>query len=361
MFKFNDPLYLLFLLIIPLSIYLRYYRKKNIFQAGMNFSSIKLFQRGNIFTSFWKKNLVFILTLLSLTSFIIALARPQYQTGYIDIQSEGIDIVLLLDVSNSMRNIDGIQEGLVAVNSNYSTSYIDREGKINNRLDIAKKILIEFIEKRKNDRIGLVIFSDYPYTESPITISRDIIIEKIRKIDYTKSKGGNTAIGDAIVSGINKLTHSDSKSKIIILTTDGNSNKGENPISMSQLAADENIKIYTIGIGGNEEVLKPKDGINYNIGDWIEYVPMDNSYSEKLDEETLKKIALITDGKYFRGSNEEELREIYNEIDKLEKSKSEFENIYRDYEEYFFPFLLIGLIFLILAFILDNTLLRVLP
>lgn len=362
MFRFHDPLYLLLLLIIPIVVYIKYFRKQNIFQSSMRYSSVKVFKNVKIHTSFWKKYLVLILILLSYACFVIALARPQVQSGYINIQSEGIDIVVVLDLSGSMKFIDGIPDELVQATENAFTKiYIDENGVVKNRLDIAKKILIEFVEKRKNDRIGLVVFSDYPYTESPVTISRDIIIEKIKNISFTHTKGKATAMGDAIVSGINKLMHSKNKSKILILITDGNSNKGEDPVAMSYLAKDEGIKIYCVGIGANKEVLRPDPTSDYNKRNWVIYkeVPMEDG--ERLDEETLKKITSITNGKYFLGSNEQELRNIYNEIDKLEKSKEEFNSIYIDYKEHFFPLVFMGLIFILLAFILDNTILRILP
>lgn len=366
MFRFANPLYLLLLLIIPVVLYLRFFRNRNIFQGGFYFSSLKVLRKANISSAFWKKYLVIILFLLSYIFLVIALARPQTESGYVNLQSEGIDIVLVLDLSGSMKFVDGISEQLTPVKENgfSKNMYIDRKGKVKNRLDIAKKILVEFVEKRIQDRIGLVVFSDYPYTESPVTISKNIITEKINGISFTHTKGQSTALGDAIVSGINKLVHSDSKSKVIILITDGNSNKGEDPVSMAHIAKEEGVKIYSIGIGGTKEVLRPKTEIdydNYKDKEWEVYEQVPMKDGERLDEDTLKSIADITNGKYFRGSNEEELREIYKEIDNLEKTKSDFENIYVEYEEHFFPFVVIGLILMLLAFGLKNTLLRVLP
>jgi Ca-activated chloride channel family protein len=282
-------------------------------------------------------------------------------SGYVNIHSEGIDIVLVLDLSGSMSFVDGIPDDIISRQKGTTHIYMDENGDVLNRLDIAKKILIEFVEKRRQDRIGLVIFSDYPYTESPVTISRDIIQQKISKIDFSGTKGQSTAMGDAIISAVNKLAPLDSKSKVIILTTDGNSNKGEDPIAMSQIAADEGIKIYSIGIGGKDVVLRPQEGLTNDGREWTVYeeVPMEDG--ERLDEDTLRRIADITGGKFFLGSNESELRQIYNEIDTLEKSEADFENIYVDYEEQFFPFVMAGLILLLLAFFLENTFLRILP
>jgi Ca-activated chloride channel homolog len=365
MFRFADPLYLLLLLIIPIVLYLRAFREKNIFEGGFLYSSLELFKGVKAFSSFWKKYLVLLLFLLSFACFVVALSRPQTESGYVNLQSEGIDIVLVLDLSGSMKFVDGIPEELTLVKEKgFSNNiYIDKKGKVKNRLNIAKKILVEFVEKRTQDRIGLVVFSDYPYTESPVTISKNIVMEKISNIRFTHTKGQSTALGDAIVSGINKLAHSKSKSKIIILITDGNSNKGEDPVSMSYIAKKEGIKIYSIGIGGTKKVLRPKTELDYSYENkgWEVYEQIPMKDGERLDEDTLRTIADITNGKYFRGSNEEELRDIYNEIDKLEKTKSDFDNIYVEYEEHFFPFILAGLLLLLLAFVLKNTLFRVLP
>lgn len=362
MFRFAHPLYLLLLLVIPLVLFIRLSKGKNPFKSVLSFSSIEFFKRIKASSSFWKKYTGLILLLLSYACFVTALARPQTMSDYVNIHSEGIDIVLVLDLSGSMSFVDGIPENIDQPEQRgTSRIYIDREGDVQNRLDIAKKILIEFIEKRRQDRIGLVVFSDYPYTESPVTISRDIIQQKVRNIDFSGTKGQSTAIGDAIVSAVNKLVHSKSKSKVVILTTDGNSNRGEDPIAMAQLASDEGIKVYCIGIGGKEEVLRPQEGLTNIERDWTVYeeVPMEDG--ERLDEKTLRKIASITGGKFFRGSDEEELRQIYNEIDTLEKSEADFENIYINYEEQFFPFMVAGLVLLIMAFLLKNTFLRILP
>lgn len=361
MFRFANPVFLLFLLIIPVAIFIKY-RKHSNYHGIMKFSSLNLFERIKHSTPFLKRNGVFILLLLSFASFVLAMARPQTESGYANLSTEGVDIVLVLDLSGSMRFVDGIPNFLKPTTEGGTTKvYIDRNGEAENRLDIAKKLLIEFVEKRKQDRLSLVVFSDYPYTECPLTISHDIIIEKLKNIKFTHTKGQSTALGDALVSGINKLTHSESESRIMILITDGNSNKGEDPVKVSHIASDEGIKIYCIGIGGNEKVLRPRAGGDYNNRDWVLYEELSKSDGERLDDITLKEIAENTGGKFFLGSDEDELRDIYKEIDRLEKTESEHENIYINYEEKFPIFILIGVIILSMSFLLENTLLRILP
>ncbi len=362
MFRFQQPLFLLMLLIIPLAIITRRFIARKFYKL-MPFSSVNLFERISAEEPFWKRHAVIILLFIAFSLFTIALARPQTRDGYININSDGVDIVIVLDLSNSMSFVDGIPSFLERSSRKKGSTriYIDEEKKAQTRLKIAKKILTEFVDLRKQDRIGLVVFSDYPYTESPVTISHEVIKNKIQHIDFSRATGKSTAMGDAIVSAINKLRHSKSKSKIIILTTDGNSNKGEDPIAMAKISKQEGIKIYTIGIGGEGDLLKPQEGLARSNKNWTIYQKVPDSDGERLDKETLKQIAQITGGKFYIGSKEKEIRQIYNEIDLLEKSKSPNEKIYVSYEERYLPFVIAGLILIVIAFILENTILRILP
>jgi len=269
--------------------------------------------------------------MLCIFIFILALARPQAGQKEEEIITEGIDIMLTLDTSGSMRAEDF---------------------KPKNRLGAAKEVLEEFIKSRRNDRIGLVVFSRYSFTQCPLTLDYGVLLGLLEKIDIGIIEDG-TAIGTAITNAVNRLRDSTVKSKIIILLTDGINNAGKiDPLTAAKLAKAIGIKIYTIGAG------KP-GGALYPVEDPIfgkRYVKMDT----EIDEVLLKKIANETGGLYFRANDENGLREIYKTIGKLEKTKIETRE-YANYQELAEFFILPGLILLMLEIILANTVLRKIP
>ena len=272
---------------------------------------------------------LFLLRLLALGAIIVALARPQTE----DISTrtkttKGIDIVMAIDVSSSM---------------------LARDLKPN-RLSALKDVAADFIKKRPNDRIGLVVYAGEGYTKTPVTTDKSIVLNALSEITYGQLEDG-TAIGMGLATSVNRLKESTAKSKIIILLTDGVNNSGFiEPQTASDLAIEFGIKTYTIGLGTNGNALSP---IAYNADGSFRY----GMRQVEIDEDLLKDIALATGGRYFRATDNESLEEIYDEINKLEKTEIEEFKYYR-YEEKFRPWVLLAGALLLVEWILRNTLFR---
>ncbi len=274
-------------------------------------------------------HLPFVLRVLAISFLIVALARPQsFSTGE-DVYTEGIDIAMVLDISGSM-----LAEDLKP-----------------NRLEAAKNVINNFIKGRTSDKIGLVIFAKESFTQCPLTIDYNVLRNLLSEIKNGMLEDG-TAIGTAIANGVNRLKDSKAKSKVIILLTDGVNNAGEiDPITAAQIAESFGIRIYTIGVGTKGEAPYPFQtpfGTRYQM------------MKVEIDEATLQQVAQITGGKYFRALNNKKLKEIYKQIDSMEKTKVEIKS-YRHASEKFYIWALLGLISLLLEYILSKTYLRVLP
>ncbi len=283
-----------------------------------------------------RKNLIG-LKLLAILFMIIAIARPQKGQQIKDIEAKGIDIMLALDVSGSMRAEDF---------------------KPKNRLTVAKKVLADFIKGRKTDRIGLIVFAGESFTQCPLTLDYNIILNYLHLVRFDMLADG-TAIGMAIANAVNRLRYSKAKSKIIILLTDGENNSGViDPITAAKAAAAFGVKIYTVGVGkiGGAPIpyQHPVFGKQYIRN------PDGTLYLTHLDENTLKQIAQLTGGKYFRATDSDSLRRIYKKIDKLEKTKIKAKQYYQ-YDEKFNVFLWISVFLLLLYLVLDNIILIKVP
>ena len=325
--SFNAPQFFLLGLLLPVMIF--WYVKNNTGrQAGLKVSSIKSFAG---LTS-WKsalRHLPFILRLLTVAFIIVALARPQTKTDEQQAEGEGIDIVLCIDVSGSMTAQDFTP----------------------NRMEAAKKVAQDFIDRRLTDRIAVVIFSGESFTQCPLTTDRAVLRAAVENIHNGLLEDG-TAIGDGLATGVDRLRSSKSKSKVIILLTDGENNGGLiGPANAKEIAKAFGIKVYTIGVGTEGYAPFP---IKTELGVVVQQQKV------TIDEKLLKEIATETGGKYFRAKNNEGLDSIYKEIDGLEKSKVEISTLTR-YTEKFFPFVLMALVLLLLEFILRFTVLRKFP
>lgn len=327
-FTFANPFALILLLIIAL-LGLWYYLKQRRSNPKISYSFFSLLIRKK---NSIKERLVSVPIVLKLTSLIfliIALARPQSFSSGEKTYTEGIDIALVLDISGSMLAEDFKP----------------------NRLEAAKRITDNFITGRTSDQIGLVIFSREAFTQCPLTIDYSVLRNLLKDIKSGMIEDG-TAIGNAIANGVNRLKNSKSKSKVMILITDGVNNSGEvDPITAAEIAKTFGIRIYTIGVGTIGQApypFKTPFGIQYQM------VPVE------IDEARLKEISRITDGKYFRATNNQKLEEIYNEIDKLEKTRIEVTS-YKNKKELFYPWLFAGLLLLLVEFGLSKTILRRLP
>ena len=295
--------------------------------AQLSVSSVEGFRKTSIWTTF--KHLLFGLRMLAMALIITALARPQT----VDVSSKtkttrGVDIVMAIDVSASMLAKDLKP----------------------NRLEALKNVAGDFIKGRPNDRIGLVEYAGESYTKTPITSDKSIVLQSLKDIKYNTVITGGTAIGMGLATAVNRIKDSKAKSKIIILLTDGVNNAGFiDPQTASELAVEHGVKTYTIGLGTNGMALSPiaiRNGV-FQYG----------RTQVEIDEKLLKEIAEVTGGKYFRATNNRKLKEIYKEIDALEKTEVEEFKFY-NYEEKFRPLVFLALGLLLFEFLLRFTLFR---
>tara|TARA_R110001583_G_scaffold44101_7_gene139898 strand:- start:354 stop:1361 length:1008 start_codon:yes stop_codon:yes gene_type:complete len=323
----NKQWFWLFLL-LPLAI-LWYVLKHKRQTAELKISSLKGFKITNSwFPKF--KHLLFALRLIALALLITAIARPQT----VDVSSKtkttrGIDIVMAIDVSASMLAKDLSP----------------------NRLEALKEVAAEFIKGRPNDRIGLVEYAGESYTKTPITSDKAIVLRSLQSIKYNTIIEGGTAIGMGLATSVNRLKDSKASSKVIILLTDGVNNSGFiDPKIASELAVEYGIKTYTIGLGTNGMALSP---IGILPNGQFQY----GRAQVEIDEALLKEIADVTGGKYFRATNNKKLEEIYNEINKLEKTEIEEFKFY-NYEEKYRPLVLLAGLLLLLELLLRYTVFR---
>ncbi len=327
-FEFSHPQFFWLFLTLPVALlwYIWKYKKQN---ASVKLSSLKGFDGGSSLLPKLKPFL-FLLRLLALAALITALARPRNVDVSTRTKStKGIDIIIAIDVSASMLAKDLRP----------------------NRLDALKKVAADFIKGRPSDRIGLVEYAGESYTKTPITSDKTIVLSSLNSIKYNSIMEGGTAIGMGLSTSVNRLKDSKAQSKVIILMTDGENNAGFiDPKIASELALEFGIKTYTIGMGTNGLALSPV-AIKPN-GSFV----YDN-VKVTIDEELLKEIAKVTGGKYFRATNNKKLKEIYDEIDKLEKTEVE-EFKYTNYEEKYRPLVLLAGALLLFEILLRFTLFR---
>ena len=269
---------------------------------------------------------------------LVALAQPRLLKSTTEVKASGIDIVAALDLSGSMVSEDFVVRGQRV-----------------NRFNMAQSVLRDFIDQRPNDRIGLVVFAKEAYIAAPLTLDHDYLQENLARLEIGTINSDATAIGDALTTAINRLRDLKSKSKIIILATDGQNNSGKvDPLRAAAAAAALKVKVYTVGIGEQGTARMPV-GKNPFTGEKVyRNIPVD------VDEESLQKIADQTGGKYYRADNAEKFKKIYAEIDKLEKTEASVRK-YTQYQE-LFPWLIIGAVgLLLLEILLSQTILRRLP
>ena len=324
--EFANPQFFWLLILLPIAA-LWYFFKRKEETASLKISTIKGFSTDSLLPKL--KPLLFVLRLLALAAIITALARPQtVENSSKTKTTKGIDIVMAIDVSSSM---------------------LARDLKPN-RLAALKKVAAEFINKRPNDRIGLVAYAGEAYTKTPITSDKSIVLNALKEITYGSLEDG-TAIGMGLATSVNRLKESKALSKVIILLTDGVNNAGFiEPQTAAELAVEYEIKTYTIGLGTNGNALSP---IGLNSDGSFRY----GMRPVEIDEKLLEDIAKTTGGAYFRATNNERLESIYDEINKLEKTEiSEFK--YTKYDEKYRPLLLFACLVLLLEWILRHTIFR---
>jgi len=331
MFYFADWGYLFGLILIP--VLLIWYRKQGRqYESVIRFSSIKeiVSLTGNRHR--WKQQTLMGMKLIGLTLLILALARPQKGNTEKEFVTEGIDIMLVLDISSSMRAVD-FQP---------------------NRLEAAKAVAQKFIQGRRNDRIGLVVFAAESFLQCPLTIDYNVLERFLAQVDIVEEEYDGTAIGMAVANGINRLRESEAQSKVMILLSDGRNNAGElDPITAAEMAQTFDIKVYTIGAGTRgKKALYPVG----KVGGRMQYRKVDI----EIDEEVLKSVAELTGGQYFRATDREHLLSVYQEISQMEKTEIKVKEYY-NYADLYTYFLFPGLILISGALIMGLTVWRKLP
>jgi Ca-activated chloride channel family protein len=330
MLRFQDPIFLVFILVaIGLLVY--YFRFKKARAASVRYSDVNLVRRLKPSLRIKERHILPVLRTLAIVLLAFALARPQSGRKGQEVSSEGIDIMLVLDISGSMKAEDF---------------------KPHNRLYVAKEVIKEFIGGRQSDRIGLVVFSKQSFTQCPLTLDYGVLFNFLDQVDFGMIEDG-TAIGLAIANAVNRLRESDAKSKVVILLSDGRNNAGEiDPITAAEMAKAMKVKIYTIGAGKPGRAPIPIDhpifGKRYV---WAE---------TEIDEATLREIARITGGEYFRAKDEEALSRIYKQISQMEQTQIKVKE-YLQYNELFTNYAFVGLLLLLVEVVLANTRYRKIP
>ena len=325
---FNNPEYLwLLLVLVPMIAW--YVYKQYQADASLQVSSTEPFHKMPKTRKHYLFHLVFALRCVALVFLIIAIARPQSTDSYSTESTEGIDIMFSLDVSGTM-----LAEDLKP-----------------NRLEAAKEVAIKFIADRPNDNIGLVIFAAESFTQCPLTVDHAVLTNLVNSVKFGLVDDG-TAIGLGLANAVNRLKDSKAKSKVVILLTDGSNNSGDvAPLTAAEIAKKFGIRVYTIGVGKHGLAPYP---FQTPLGIRYQNVPVE------IDEDVLQQIAKITDGSYFRATDNASLSAIYAEIDQLEKTKLQVRE-FKKYNDEFFIYLLTAFLLLVIEILIRNTILRRLP
>ncbi len=326
--KFANPEYFYLLLLVPAMVYW-YWKSQRKKSVALQVSTLK-----SVFTAprTWRQRFRHSLLIFRIGAFvllIVALARPQSTSSGENVTTEGIDIVLATDISGSMLAEDFRP----------------------NRIEASKKVAVDFIDGRQNDRIGLVIFAGESFTQCPLTLDHPVIVNLLKQVKSGMIEDG-TAIGMGLATAVSRLKESKAKSRVIILLTDGVNNRGFiDPLTAAGIAQSFNIRVYTIGVG------------TIGMAPYPVQTPFGTQYQNmkvEIDEELLQKIADQTGGKYFRATDNQKLKAIYDEIDRLEKTKIEVTQFRHHKEEFYNAAMFAGL-FMLLEVLLAHTVFRKIP
>lgn len=333
--RFEHPLFLFVLAVIPLLYRYSFREAPNRF-AAIRYSDLRSLG-DRIRTKRRYRGTFFTLRVIAVVLITLALARPQLERGYETVKAEGIDIMLGLDISGSMRAEDF---------------------KPRNRIYVAKQVVADFISRVADDRVGLVVFASRSFTRCPLTLDRDVIAAMLEGVEIGMIEDG-TAIGLALANCVARLEDSESKSKVVILLTDGVNNRGEiDPVTAASLAKAAGVRVYTIGVGKEGGAPVPVQTQDHR---WVYARNPDGSlYMTELDEATLKKIAEMTGGQYYRATDEQALDQIYRRILDMEKTAFEVKTYKRRKElaKYVLPF---GLVVMCMEVVLLSTIWRKIP
>ena len=325
---FNNPEYLFFLLVL-IPVVFWYIKEMHHSDASLQISSHRNLQMKQKTLKIKLLHVPFVLRCLAITMVVIALSRPQASNSWRTESTEGIDIMLTLDISGTMM----------------------AEDLKPNRLEASKAVASEFILSRPNDNIGLVVFAGESFTQCPLTTDHAVLINLFNGVNYGLIEDG-TAIGLGLANAVNRIKDSKARSKVIILLTDGSNNRGDiAPITAAEIAQSFGIRVYAIGVGSYGKVNIP---VQTPLG--LQYQLMDSEF----DEKSLQNIATMTGGQYFRATNNNKLRSIYQEIDQMEKTKIDVREYNKKNEE-FYIFAIVALLLLVAEVLLRNTVLKRIP
>lgn len=321
--SFENSEYFWLFLVLPLILAWYILRNKRL-QGTFKISTVSSF--GKTKFPYFRHTVIF-LRIVGFAALITAIARPQTSSSWQDVTTEGIDIIIAMDISGSMLAEDFKP----------------------NRLEASKDVAMKFISERPYDRIGLVIYAGESFTQCPLTTDHDVLLNLFKDVKNGMIEDG-TAVGMGLATAVNRLKDSEAKSKVVILLTDGVNNSGSiPPVTAAEIAREFGIRVYTIGVGTNGTAPTPyQDQFGRTV---YQDVPV------RIDEKTLSEISKLADGQYFRALNKNKLEDIYKEIDKLEKSKINVTD-YRKKAEHFWPFALLAVVVLLLEFLLKNTIFK---
>ena len=323
----NPEFFYLLLVLVPMAAWYIFRQKRN--TASIQVSTTAPVMKAPRTLRHYLRHLVFLFLMISIGFFTIVLARPQSSANYENVTTEGIDIVIALDISTSMLARDFTPD----------------------RLEAAKNVAMEFISGREYDRMGLVVFAGEAFTQCPLTTDRAVLLNLFKDIQSGMIQDG-TAIGNGLATSVARLKDSEAISRVVILLTDGENNSGEiAPLTAAEIAKTFGIRVYTIGVGSIGTAPYPVQ---------TPYGIQLRDMEVKIDENLLREVANITGGQYFRATSNNKLVEIYKEIDSLEKSKIDVKEFSRKSEE-FLPFALAGLLFLVFSIVLRTTVFRSIP
>ncbi len=327
--EFAYPAFFYGLIVLPLMVLWYLWRGRR-GTAAMRLSGFENLDERVGSSRIWLRHVLFLLRLAVVALLVVVLARPQSSNRWEQVTTEGIDVVMCMDVSGSMRAMDFKP----------------------NRLEASKNVGIEFVNARQDDRFGLVVFAGESFTQCPMTTDRAVVVNFLKEIEFGVIEDG-TAIGMGLATAVNRIKDSKAISKVIILLTDGVNNRGDvGPVTAAEIAASFGIRVYTIGVGSQGNAPIP-------VQDMFGRTVTRNMPVE-IDEEVLRQIAEKTDGAYFRATDNNKLREIYQEIDQLEKTRLDVKHFSKKKEEYF-PFLLAAMLLLLVEILMRYTVFRIIP
>ncbi|SHH07199.1 Ca-activated chloride channel family protein [Fibrobacter sp. UWCM] len=354
---FQNPEAFWLLVFVPVLIALYVYRQRKR-KSTIKFPALSIAKRAVPSRRVRLRHIVPVLRLAALCCFVVALARPQNAMEVEYTNTDGVDIMLALDVSGSMGTLDMLTRAEQAKLGVMNAERILNSGEYwkYSRMGYAQGVIADFIQKRHSDRIGLSAFGSRAVTQCPLTLDYGSLLEILKATDELAKDSiiaGRTAIGDGLMNALARLQKSEAKSKVVVLLTDGRDNASViSPVRAADVAQSLGVKVYTVGVGKRRGKI-----LAFQQNPWtgeISWGERDITPEEEVDESTLKEVAAKTGGKFYRAENKEQLEEIYSEIDQLEKT--EIETVaYARYAEKFYPWLLAGAFLILLELLLANT------